>query len=47
MPDAGTALKNWCMEGPTRHFALGIGHHADEIAAIANSFGIEYAIVKQ
>ena len=35
----------WCMEGPTHHFALGIGHHADTVAKVAASFGIESVIV--
>ena len=32
--------------GPTHHYALGIGHHADTIAKIADVLGIEYVIVK-
>ena len=27
-PDVRTFLKRWVAEGPTHHFALGIGHHA-------------------
>ena len=34
------------MEGPTHHYALGIGHHADTIAKIAKVLGIEYVIVR-
>ena len=34
------------MQGPTHHYALGIGHHADTIAKIAEILGIEYVIVK-
>ena len=44
-PDVRTFLKRWCVEGPTHHFALGIGHHADELEKIAASFGIEYVNV--
>lgn len=44
-PDLVTFLKKWCMEGPTHHFALGIGHHARTLAKIAESFGVEYKIV--
>lgn len=44
-PDVRTFLKRWCLEGPTHHFALGIGHHAETIAKIAASFGIEAVIV--
>ena len=39
-------LKKWVMEGPTHHYALGIGHHADTIAKIANILGIECVIVR-
>ncbi len=46
-PDIRTFLKKWCMEGPTHHFALGVGHHAKTIGKIAESFGIEYCIVTQ
>lgn len=44
-PDTVTFFKRWCMECPTHHFALGIGHHASTIAKIAESFGIEYVII--
>ena len=27
-PDTKTFIKKWVMEGPTHHYALGIGHHA-------------------
>ncbi|QYY36876.1 L-fucose/L-arabinose isomerase family protein [Ruficoccus sp. ZRK36] len=43
-PDVRTFLKRWCSEGPTHHFALGIGHHADTIIQIAEILGIEYAL---
>jgi L-arabinose isomerase len=44
-PDVRTFLKRWVAEGPTHHFALGIGHHAQTIAKIADHLGIESAIV--
>jgi len=44
-PDIRTFLKRWVAEGPTHHFALGIGHHAETVKKIADSFGIEAAIV--
>ena len=34
------------MEGPTHHFALGVGHHADEIAKIAEILGVPAVIVR-
>ena len=40
-PDVRTFLRSWCLEGPTHHFALGVGHHADEIRKIAKVLGIE------
>ena len=44
-PDVRTFLKRWVAEGPTHHFALGIGHHARAIERIANILGIESVIV--
>ena len=46
-PDAVTFLKRWLAEGPTHHFALGIGHHAETIRAIGDALGIESVIVSQ
>ncbi|WP_462353378.1 L-fucose/L-arabinose isomerase family protein [Alistipes timonensis] len=39
-------LKAWVKEGPTHHFALGVGHHAQTIARIAVYLGLEAAIVR-
>ena len=39
-------IKRWVMEGPTHHYALGIGHHAETIAKIADALNIEYVIVR-
>ncbi|MBR4675684.1 MAG: L-fucose/L-arabinose isomerase family protein [Victivallales bacterium] len=47
LPDVRTFLARWCKEGPTHHFALGIGHHAASIAKLAASFGIEAVIVTE
>lgn len=44
-PDIRTFLKRWVSEGPTHHFALGIGHHAATIEKIANYLNIESKIV--
>ena len=44
-PDVRTFLKRWVAEGPTHHFALGIGHHAESIVRIAEALGIEHAVV--
>ncbi len=45
-PDVRTFLKRWCMAGPTHHFALGVGHHAETIKKVADSFGIESEIIR-
>ena len=45
-PTTKQFVKKWVMQGPTHHYALGIGHHADSIAKIAEILGIEYVIVK-
>ena len=44
-PDVRTFLKRWISEGPTHHFALGIGHHAATIAKIADYLNIEAKII--
>jgi L-arabinose isomerase len=44
-PDIREFLKRWVAEGPTHHFALGIGHHAGSIEKIGNVLGIESAVV--
>lgn len=40
-PDVGTFIENWSMEGPTHHFALGIGHIANLIEDFCRCWGIE------
>ena len=44
--DTRDFIKRWVMEGPTHHYALGIGHHAETIKKIADILGIEAVIVK-
>ena len=44
--DVRDFIKRWVMEGPTHHYALGIGHHAHTIAKIAEILEIEYVIIK-
>lgn len=46
-PDIKTFLTRWISEGPTHHFALGIGHHAKTIAKIARYLNIESVIINQ
>ena len=45
-PTTKQFVKKWVMEGPTHHYALGVGHHAETIAKIADILGIEYVVVK-
>ena len=45
-PTTKEFIKKWVMEGPTHHYALGIGHHAETVAKIAEIMGIEYVIVR-
>ena len=45
-PTTKEFIKKWVMEGPTHHYALGIGHHAETIKKIADVLGIEAVIVK-
>ena len=44
-PDVRTFLKRWVAEGPTHHFALGVGHRAADLVRIARCLGIAYAVV--
>jgi L-arabinose isomerase len=44
-PDVRTFLKRWVAEGPTHHFALGIGHKAHTIQEIATILGVECVVV--
>lgn len=46
-PDVRTFLYRWMQEGPTHHFALGVGHHAKTIAKIANYLNLEAVIIDQ
>ncbi|KAA8484721.1 L-arabinose isomerase [Arcticibacter tournemirensis] len=45
-PDVRTFLKKWVKEGPTHHFALGVGHHAAIIKKIGDYLNIEAVIVE-
>ncbi|MFH1566949.1 MAG: L-fucose/L-arabinose isomerase family protein [Gemmatimonadota bacterium] len=44
-PEVRTFLKRWVAEGPTHHFALGVGHRAGEIAALGAALGVETAVI--
>lgn len=44
-PDVKTFLKRWFREGPTHHFALGIGHKAHLIKQIGEFLDIDSVVV--
>jgi L-arabinose isomerase len=44
-PDIKTFLKRWFAEGPTHHFALGVGRRAETIKQIGQFLNIESVIV--
>jgi L-arabinose isomerase len=44
-PDVRTFLKRWVAEGPTHHFALGVGHRATALRKIGEALGIETVII--
>jgi L-arabinose isomerase len=46
-PDVKTFLNRWIKEGPTHHFALGVGHHARTIKKIADYLEIESVIINK
>lgn len=45
-PNTADYIKAWVMEGPTHHYALGVGHRAETIRKIGEALGIESVIVK-
>ncbi len=45
-PTTREFIKKWVMEGPTHHYALGIGHRGETIAKIAEVLNIEYKIIR-
>ncbi len=44
-PDVRTFLRRWAAEGPTHHFALGLGHQAETLCKIAAALGLEAVVV--
>lgn len=45
-PNTRDFMEKWVMAAPTHHFALGVGHHADELAKIAHILGIPAVVVR-
>lgn len=46
-PDIRTFLLDWVKEGPTHHFALGVGHRAEDLVRIAEILDIEHVVVRR
>ncbi len=46
-PDVRTFLQRWVAEGPTHHFALGVGKHARTIKDLGDVLGVESVIVAE
>ena len=44
-PDTPTFIKNWCLAGPTHHFALGTGNYARTLEKLGKVLGIETIVV--
>ena len=44
-PDVRSFLSAWIAEGPTHHFALGIGHETATLARLGEALGIESVVV--
>ena len=44
-PDTKTFVKEWVRQGPTHHYALGIGHRAATIEKLGKVLGIETVVV--
>jgi len=40
-PNVSTFIENWSLEGPTHHFALGVGHIAHMVEGFCRCWGIE------
>ena len=36
----------WCLEGPTHHVALGVGHQIGRVRKVADLLGLELAVVE-
>jgi L-arabinose isomerase len=45
-PDTKSFIKAWVMEGPTHHYALGLGHRAELIQKLGKALGLESVIVR-
>ena len=39
-------MDRWCIEGPTHHVALGVGHHVPKLKKLARLLNLELAIME-
>ncbi|MBZ0256866.1 L-fucose/L-arabinose isomerase family protein, partial [bacterium] len=46
-PDVKTFLRRWIAEGPTHHFALGLGHRAKTLQTLADYVGAESVVISK
>ena len=44
-PDTVSFVREWCMAGPTHHFALGTGRYASTLKKLAGALGLEARII--
>jgi L-arabinose isomerase len=40
-------MEAWCKEGPTHHFALGVGHITGSIEKVVSLLGLELKVIDQ
>ena len=45
LPDTPTFIKNWCLAGPTHHFAMGTGNYAGTLEKLGKVLGVETIVV--
>ncbi len=44
-PDTVSFIKEWCMAGPTHHFALGSGNYASTLEKLGKVLGLETVVI--
>lgn len=45
-PSVRDFLGRWFAQGPTHHFALGVGRHAEDVRLVGAALGVEVAVVQ-
>jgi len=46
-PDVASFVENWSLEGPTHHFALGVGHIAGLVEQFCRCYALEHVCVTE